>query len=221
MLDFYGTVVEEDDDVVASICARAAATGTGEVSPDRISEAWWRAFQAAMMATPFGLQRDIAVASLGSALAEHGCSADAAALCEEQFQHWRTAPLRPGSRAFLDRVRLPICVLSNIDRADLESALSYHGLSFAAVVTSEDVGAYKPAPQMFRRGLDMLGLPADKVVHIGDSLTADIAGAQAAGMAAIWVNRRGRPAPDGIDVAHMVGNLGELATRLPHRRRDA
>jgi 2-haloacid dehalogenase/putative hydrolase of the HAD superfamily len=221
LLDFYGTVVDEDDEVVASICARAAATGAGEVSPGRISEAWWRAFQAAMTATPFRLQRDIAVESLALALTENGCGADAAALCEEQFRYWRTAPLRPGTRAFLDSVRMPICVLSNIDRADVEAALSYHRLSFAAVVTSEDVGAYKPAPQMFLRGLELLGLPADEVVHIGDSLTADIAGAQAAGIAAIWVNRRGRPAPDGIDVARMVDNLGELVARLPHRRRDA
>jgi len=221
LLDFYGTVVEEDDEVVASICARAAASASEEVSADRIGEAWWRAFRAAMSATPFEPQRDIAVASLAAALAEHGCGGDAAALCDEQIRGWRTAPLRPGTRAFLDAVDLPICVLSNIDRADLEAALSYHGLSFAAVVTSEDVRAYKPAPQMFRRGLELLGLRADEVVHVGDSLTADIAGARAAGIAAIWVNRRGRPAPDGIDAAHMVAGLGDLVARLPRLRGGA
>jgi 2-haloacid dehalogenase len=219
LLDFYGTVVEEDDEVIASICARAADSASGDVTADRISQAWWRAFQAAMVATPFGLQRDIAVASLNSALAEHGCRGDAAAFCEEQVRYWRTAPLRPGSRAFLDSVDLPICVLSNIDRAELEAVLGYHGLSFAAVVTSEDVGAYKPAPQMFRRGLEMLGMRAEEVVDIGDSLTADIAGARAAGIATIWVNRRGRPAPDGIVAADMVGDLGDLVGRLAHPRR--
>jgi 2-haloalkanoic acid dehalogenase type II len=221
LLDFYGTVVEEDDEVVASICARAAATGAGEVSPDRISEGWWRAFQAAMVATPFGLQRDIAVASLALALTENGCGGDAGALCEQQFRFWRTAPLRPGTRAFLDSVRLPICVLSNIDRADVEAAISHHGLSFAAVVTSEDVGAYKPAPQMFLHGLEMLGMRVDEVVHIGDSLTADIAGARSAGMAAIWVNRRGKPVPDDVGFAHTVSDLGDLVSRLPHLNRDA
>ncbi|MEV8515785.1 HAD family hydrolase [Dactylosporangium sp. NPDC051484] len=215
LLDFYGTVVEEDDEVVASICTRAAASASGAVTPDHIDGAWWQAFQAAMVASPFRPQREIAVASLATALAATGCTADAVALCEDQFRHWRTAPLRPGTRDFLNSVGLPICVVSNIDRADLEAALSYHGLSFAAVVSSEDVGAYKPSPQMFRRGLAMLGMRAEGVLHVGDSLTADVAGAQAAGMAAIWVNRRGRPAPDGMDAADVISNLAGLTARLP------
>lgn len=65
--------------------------------------------------------------------------------------------------------------MSNIDRADLEAVLACHGLSFAAVVTSEDVGAYKPSPQVFRRSLAMLGMRAGEVLHAGDSLSADVA----------------------------------------------
>jgi 2-haloacid dehalogenase len=215
LLDFYGTVVEEDDEVVASICARAAESGSGAVTAEQIGAAWGRAFQGAMRASPFRPQREIVVASLAAALSATGCTADPAVLCEEQVRFWRTAPLRPGTRAFLDSVDIPICVVSNTDRADLDAVLAYHGLSFAAVVTSEDVGAYKPAPQMFRRGLAMLRLRAEDALHVGDSVTADVAGARAAGIAAIWINRRGRPVPDGMDATTVIGNLADLAARLP------
>jgi len=53
LLDFYGTVVEEDDEVVASICARAAATAPGMVTPQQVGGAWWQAFQAEMAASVF------------------------------------------------------------------------------------------------------------------------------------------------------------------------
>jgi 2-haloacid dehalogenase/putative hydrolase of the HAD superfamily len=210
LLDFYGTVVEEDDEVVASICARAAETSPGAVTGDQVSAAWWRAFCAAMGAAPFRTQREITVASLATALRATGCGADAALLCEEQFRFWRTAPLRPGTRAFLDSVQLPVCIASNVDRADLEAVLAWHGLSFPAVVTSEDVAAYKPSPRVFQQALAVLGLRAEEVLHVGDSLSADVAGARAAGIAAVWVNRRGRPVPDGMDPAFVIGQLTDL-----------
>jgi FMN phosphatase YigB (HAD superfamily) len=36
--------------------------------------------------------------------------------------------------------------------------LEYHGLSFAAAVTSEHVGARKPSPQVFQQGMAQLSL---------------------------------------------------------------
>jgi 2-haloacid dehalogenase len=214
LLDFYGTVVEEDDDVVASICGRAAASTSGRVTPVQVGNAWWQEFRAQMAGTSFRSQREIAVESLAAALAQTGCAADPVALCEEQFRFWRTAPPRAGTRTFLSTVDLPVCVVSNIDRADLEAVLSYRELSFTAVVTSEDVRAYKPASQVFRQGLAALGLRAHDVLHVGDSLSADVAGARAAGIGAVWVNRRGHLVPDTVRPTNVVGSLADLAVWL-------
>jgi HAD superfamily hydrolase (TIGR01509 family) len=218
LLDFYGTVVEEDDEVVASICRRAAESGPGAVSAEQVSAAWWRAFRAGMGAAPFRTQRELSVASLAAALSAAGCGAGAAELCEEQFRFWRTAPLRPGTRAFLDGIDLPVCIASNVDRADLEAVLAFHGLSFPAVVTSEDASAYKPSPLIFQRALALLGLRADEAWHVGDSLHADVAGARAAGIAAVWVNRRARPVPDDMDPAWVIGDLTGLTAKLAQVR---
>ena len=45
----------------------------------------------------------------------------------------------------------------------------------------EPVCVGKPEPRFFRAAMELLGVPADRVLVVGDSLTADIAGGQAAG----------------------------------------
>ncbi len=65
------------------------------------------------------------------------------------------------------------------------------------VVASVDAGAAKPSPEIFRCGLERLGLDASEVLHVGDSWHEDVEGARAAGMRAALVDRGGRqPAKD-------------------------
>ncbi|MBS0559531.1 MAG: TIGR01459 family HAD-type hydrolase [Proteobacteria bacterium] len=45
----------------------------------------------------------------------------------------------------------------------------------------------KPDPAIYRPVLEVLGIPADRVLAVGDSLRTDIAGAAAAGLASCWV----------------------------------
>jgi len=45
----------------------------------------------------------------------------------------------------------------------------------------------KPYPDVYARSLALLGVPASRVLAIGDSLRTDIAGAQAAGIDSLWV----------------------------------
>jgi putative hydrolase of the HAD superfamily len=50
---------------------------------------------------------------------------------------------------------------------------------------SDEVGWYKPAPEIFRHALGYLGVPPQHVAHIGDLRRTDVAGAKAAGMLAL------------------------------------
>ncbi|RKR92163.1 2-haloacid dehalogenase/putative hydrolase of the HAD superfamily [Micromonospora pisi] len=217
LLDFYGTVVEDDDDIMAAIAGRVAASAAGPVTGAEVGAAWGREYEAVASGPWFRTLRECASQSLATVMGEVGCPGDAAALCVPQFTHWRSPPLRPGTREFLSRLDVPVCVVSDVDRADLEAATALHGLTFTAVVTSEDVGAYKPDRAMFTRALDALGLGPDEVMHVGDSFGADVRGAHAAGIRAAWVNRRGRVAPDGTPVAYEVTDLAGLAALLRPR----
>lgn len=59
---------------------------------------------------------------------------------------------------------------------------------FAAILNSAETGYEKPHPQAFRQVLAALGSPS-RIWMIGDSTTADIAGAEAVGIPGILVRR--------------------------------
>jgi putative hydrolase of the HAD superfamily len=62
------------------------------------------------------------------------------------------------------------------------------GESFDVRIFSDEVGVRKPDRVIFQAALDELSLAADEVVHVGDDVVADVAGAMAVGMRAIWFN---------------------------------
>ena len=64
------------------------------------------------------------------------------------------------------------------------------------LTVSENAGASKPDPAIFRIALQRLGITAEQAVMVGDSWAADVIGARAAGIRAIWFNPFGNPAPE-------------------------
>jgi HAD superfamily hydrolase (TIGR01662 family) len=66
--------------------------------------------------------------------------------------------------------------------------LAHHGMLdlFETFAVSCDDGWLKPAPQLFQKALDELGVRPHEAVMVGDSLRADVMGAKALGMTAIW-----------------------------------
>jgi putative hydrolase of the HAD superfamily len=57
------------------------------------------------------------------------------------------------------------------------------------VVWSTAAGAAKPDPHIFAHAATRLGVPITDVLHVGDELEADVRGAQAAGAAALLLDR--------------------------------
>ncbi len=86
--------------------------------------------------------------------------------------------------------RFQLVILSNIDDDLFALSARHLGVAFAAVVTAQQVGAYKPNPRNFRALLDWLDTAPDRVLHVAQSLFHDIAPANALGLTTVWVNRR-------------------------------
>lgn len=72
------------------------------------------------------------------------------------------------------------------------------GAKFEGVVTSARVGARKPHPRIYEYALRLTSARPDEVVMVGDSLAADVAGAERAGIHGVYLDRSGHPAPDGV-----------------------
>lgn len=62
---------------------------------------------------------------------------------------------------------------------------------FDFIVTSARVGAAKPNARIFRHALEMCGCEPARALHAGDSLVADVRGAEAVGMTGVLLDRNG------------------------------
>lgn len=224
LLDFYGTLVHEDDDVIPLICEEIRRTARIETTAREIGRHWWSGFAPLCnwsYGAAFRSQRDAATQTLGETIRHFRSSAEAGALIQRQFEHWQAPPIFADTVPFLHVLRenkLPVCVLSNIDRCDIEVAIALHGLAFDGVVTSDDARSYKPRPEMFRMGLETLGLGADEVLHIGDSRTNDVAGARALGIPVAWLNRKGRVVAAEPQADYVASDLVALAGLIQGQR---
>ena len=69
------------------------------------------------------------------------------------------------------------------------------GELFEGHITAIAAGASKPDARIFAHLLRVAGVEAGEVLHIGDDPHADVHGATAAGMQAVWLNRDARPWP--------------------------
>ena len=80
-----------------------------------------------------------------------------------------------------------------------------------AIVISSDEGAVKPSRRLFDTALDRRECPASRAVFVGDNLSRDVGGAQACGIATVWIGDPDRatkvPRPN-----RMVSAVEELSS---------
>ena len=91
--------------------------------------------------------------------------------------------------------RAKIGALSNIDNSSFESSCRHLNFVFDVAVTAERVGAYKPDWLHFHTAIadfKAFRIPPARILHVGQSLRADIAPANKLGLKCVWINRLGR-----------------------------
>jgi putative hydrolase of the HAD superfamily len=110
--------------------------------------------------------------------------------------------------------RLGVCYAPDGPQQNAQPNPQPAGVPVGVVVDSGAVGVAKPDPAIFGFALDALGVPASgTVLHVGDSLRYDVAGALAAGLQPVHLDPHGFcPAPDGH---RHIRTLAELAAWIP------
>jgi putative hydrolase of the HAD superfamily len=85
---------------------------------------------------------------------------------------------------------LRVGIISNWDER-LRPLLDEIGLAlyFDSMTISCEIGVEKPDPRIFQAALHAAGVPVKQAVHVGDSDTVDVRGAEAVGMTAVLLNR--------------------------------
>ena len=135
------------------------------------------------------------------------------------FAELERAPVGPlaGAVELIEVLRerdLGLAVASQSARAWVEATLRSAGLEdhFPHVVTAEDAGRDKPAPDIYLYAASLLGAPAPSCIAIEDSVHG-VAAASAAGMRVVQT-RQASFAPPRQPGAHaLIATLGEFDLR--------
>jgi putative hydrolase of the HAD superfamily len=203
LFDAAGTLIEPAEPVAVVYARHSAAAGL-PLETASIHEAFRHAFAAsgdpAWQEHPDGDAAERAwwrrvVAHTLSRAARGPLPADWLDDCfEGLFSHyaapaaWRVFPEVAEVLELAGQEGFRVAVASNFDRR-LHRILAGLDLSFEFILTSADARARKPDPSIFRQALVRLGLPATRVLHAGDSASADGAGARAAGIEPYLLDR--------------------------------
>jgi putative hydrolase of the HAD superfamily len=89
---------------------------------------------------------------------------------------------------------------------------------FDAMIVSARVGYLKPHPRIFEHALEVVRVPPQRAMHVGDSVGADIRGAQAVKIAPVLIDRHThshvgdvvRHAPEGVPLVEDLYGLLDL-----------
>jgi putative hydrolase of the HAD superfamily len=102
------------------------------------------------------------------------------------------------------------------DEADIREALQRVDLDrwLDRIYCFKTIGHRKPSLEFFSYILDDLGLSPDQVVMVGDNYEADVLGANASGVQAVWFNERDEVNRQG-KLVKTIHTLSELEACLP------
>ena len=188
-------------------------------APDAALEAWFgRLLHSATsltLAGEFRPFRELAESTLRTALAQFELDEDAAGEVLEALGQLEPYPDVAAAFDVLEQAGIRIVTLTNGGEEHTRKLLDSAGLGgrVEAVLTVDEVGAYKPDPRPYRHAAERLALPPESLTLIA-AHAWDVVGARAAGLDAVWVDRLERrwPFPTAEPEKHASGL--EQAARL-------
>ena len=191
--DCYGTLIDWESGILAALRPWTAAHRV-EVDEEELLTAFGRAESRREATDPTAPYPRILAGVLEDLAEELGASAsgEEAAAFGDSVKDWPAFPDSPDALAYLKR-HYKLVIISNVDRASFRHSNAKLGVTFDAIVTADDAGSYKPAPNHFNLALSQLaeiGVTRDQVLHVAQSLYHDHVPAKRLGLRTMWVNRR-------------------------------
>lgn len=226
-VDFWNTLVREPpgllarmrrDAVVAAVAQLGAAISTAEIDTalSAASEAHSRAWSNGRIHLPQDGARRFA-----EHLADGRLRADETARLARAFlssSSGAALPIADGAAPALRELRdggarlAIVCDVGLTPSPILRDVLDRAGLLalFDAWAFSDEVGQYKPAPQIFDHALRALGVAAADATHVGDLRRTDVAGARAIGMRSVRYRGIADDRTAVPDADHVIDDWREL-----------
>jgi 2-haloacid dehalogenase len=214
VFDAYGTLFD-----FGSAAARSGVTLDGKA--EALTRLWRdKQLQYTWLRSLQGLHADfwqVTGDALDYALETLGIDAEGAH--GQLMALYRTLDTFPEVASVLARLKergFTTAILSNGSPDMLEAAIAHAGIGplLDHVLSVEEVGIFKTAPQVYQLAVDRLGVPA-QAIAFQSSNAWDVHAASAFGMRTVWCNRAGQcrerlpGAPD-----HEIRSLTELSALI-------
>ena len=166
--DVLGTLLDEDGARVAAVRNALPelddAAGFARRWGQRVAGA---VAEIAARERPFRPNDELEEAALAEVLAAAGLHLPEPRMVELARFGDRIEPFPGVAEAVADlRARFPLLALTNAGLAQMAALSTHLGWEWTGVVSAEAVTAYKPDPRMYRRALEVLGLPASDVLFV-------------------------------------------------------
>lgn len=186
--DCYGTLINWEEGILN--CLRRIPALHKESVDDASMLQLFGDFEAAAEQGEYRRYRDVlelVVSSFGDHLGFTPTREEIRSL-PESLANWKPWPDTVGAlRQLQERFRL--CIISNVDDDLFAATRPRLGVDFSAAITAQQAQAYKPSLRIFELALSRFGVPAHRILHVGQSIYHDVVPAQSLGLATVWVNR--------------------------------
>ena len=191
--DCYGTLIDWETGILGVLRPWATETGL-DVDDEQILLAYGDHESAAEREQPSALYPTILAEAFRRTARSLGVAVDEtwAARLGESVPDW---PAFPDSSAALTALakHYRLIIVSNVHRAGFAGSNLHLRGDFAAIITAEDVGGYKPADNHFialDKTVGELGIERSELLHVAQSLFHDHVPARRHGLPSVWINRR-------------------------------
>jgi len=191
--DCYGTLIDWETGILSVLRPWAARCGLHS-SDEELLAAFGRTETVVQQTGAFCLYPEVlreVHRDIGRQFSAPVSDEDARAL-SGSVGDWPAFPDTPGALQRLHQ-RFKLVIVSNVDNASFAHTHHKLGLRMDAVVTAEDVGAYKPDARMFERAFEVVKLwdvSPPEILHVAESLYHDHLPAKKLGLSTVWIHRR-------------------------------
>jgi 2-haloacid dehalogenase len=198
--DCYGTLIDWETGLADAFRPVLAAHAVTAGDEDVIAR--YAGYEAEAEAGPYLRYRDVVAAGLRGVAGELGFTPSDAEVdgFSAAVGDWPAFSDSPAALARLAR-RYRLGVITNCDDDLFAASNRKLGVEFDWVVTSEQVGSYKPDERNFHVAFERLGLPRERILHVAQSLFHDHVTAKRLGLSTVWIDRRGGRAGAGATPA--------------------
>jgi 2-haloacid dehalogenase len=126
------------------------------------------------------------------------------------MQEYRKLAMYPEVAQALAKLKVKQAILSNGSPDMLDPLVRHSGLKFDAVLSVDQVGIFKPAPEVYQLAVDRLGVAKERVGFVSSNCW-DALGAKSFGLRVFWINRLKAPVDRlGLQPDAIVGSLNEV-----------